>query len=74
MSHTQPQLTLPNPDDWMDVGQALAALRINRSTLYLMIKDGRLGDYRIGVSRVFWRTEIKELAAALERVRVRRSK
>lgn len=69
MGMTQTVLPVPNPYDWMDVEQAQAALGVSRATLYKMINDARVGDYRIGRNRVFWALEVHELATALRRVR-----
>lgn len=64
-------LPLPNPGDWCDAKEAAALLLVSRSTLYAMVRDGRLTDYQIGTIRVFWRPEILEVSAALRRVRAR---
>lgn len=66
-----PALPLPNPRDWCDAKEAAALLLVSRSTLYAMLRDGRLGDYQIGTIRVFWRPEILEVSAALRRTRAR---
>ncbi|MDQ1700674.1 MAG: hypothetical protein QOG34_2537 [Frankiaceae bacterium] len=69
----QPTLNLPNPEAWLDAEQAIAKLGVSRATLYAMLADGRIGDYKIGAVRVFWRVEIDELAQALKRVKARRA-
>lgn len=67
----QPTFNLPNPHEWMGVEQARASLGVDRSTLYVMIADGRLGNHHIGPHRVFWAPEVHQLADALRMVRAR---
>ncbi len=66
-----PLFKTPNPDDWMDSHSAIAALKINRSTLYAMLGDGRSTGHKGGGLRLFWRPEIETLAEALRMARPR---
>lgn len=63
----QRTLPLPNPEDWCDAPEAIALIGCSRHTLYNMLSDGRIGDYKIGGVRIFWRPEIEEFAAMKRR-------
>lgn len=63
------QLPLPNPGDWYDTDQAVAALGIARATIFNMINDGRVRQYRVGTARIYWKHEIDTLATALAMVK-----
>ena len=65
----QQTLHLPNPQDWADARQAMMLLNVARPTLYAMVRDGRVGDYKIGTMRVFWRPDLEEVAAAMRRLK-----
>lgn len=68
-------LPLPNPGDWCTIGGAATLLKLSRRTVERMVADGRLTGYRpYGApdrvaSKLLWLPEVRELAAALERVR-----
>lgn len=68
-------LPLPNPGDWCTIAGAARLLKLSRRTVERMVADGRLTGYlpygapdRVA-SRILWLPEVRELAAALERVR-----
>jgi excisionase family DNA binding protein len=68
-------LPLPNIGDWCTVGGAARIMKKSRRTVERMVADGSLRGYlpfgapdRIA-SRLLWRADVDELAAALERLR-----
>jgi excisionase family DNA binding protein len=68
-------LPLPNPGDWCAVAGAAQLLGVSRRTVERMIVDGRLVGYvpyggsRRVASQILWMHEVRDLAAALARVR-----
>jgi excisionase family DNA binding protein len=67
----QTQLPIPNPNDWLTVTDTASLLQVARSTVYVMVNDGRLTPYRIGTMTVFWRPEVEALRGALALARPR---
>lgn len=68
---TQPQLPLPNPDDWIDINQACELLQRARPTVYDMLERGVLNRHVIGSRTLLWRAEVAEVAAALRLLEAR---
>jgi len=67
----QTLLTMPNPQDWVDVRQAMAILKRSRATVYDMSERGVLHIHKIGSLTVLWRAEVVEVAGALKRLEYR---
>lgn len=68
-------LPLPNIGDWCTIAGAARVLKKSRRTVERMVANGQLVGYlpfgatdRVA-SRLLWRADVDELAAALERVR-----
>lgn len=61
-------LPLPNPQDWVDIGQACALLGRSRATVYDMRDRGVLTIHEVGAARILWRSEVLEVGAALRRL------
>jgi hypothetical protein len=60
---------VPNPDDWTDTSGAADMIGRDRSTVYDLVARDVLTAYRIGRSRAYWVPEVREVAAALARLR-----
>lgn len=72
MENNQDPLPYPNPDDWTDTAGAAVLLDRSRPTVYDLCDRGILRRYRIGTHSMFWVPEVREIAAALRRVRATR--
>jgi excisionase family DNA binding protein len=69
MKNSQMALRIPNPEDFVDVSQAVKITGLSRSTIYQMVREGRLKGHTIGAHTVFWRDDVAELARAVQLVR-----
>jgi excisionase family DNA binding protein len=57
---------------FVDTMTAADMLGKARTTVYDMVDRGLLTQYRIGTQVLYWAPQVSEVAAALERLRVRR--
>ena len=62
------QASRPNPEDWLDIGQACEIVRRSRPAVYDMLERGLLTRYVIGTRTMLWRAEVTEVADALRRL------
>lgn len=68
---TPTTLPLPNPQDWVDIGQACDLLGRSRATVYDMRDRGVIVIHEVGAARLLWRAEVLEVAGALRRLEAR---
>ncbi len=69
IAHVPDPATLLAP--FIDIQTAANLLGRARSTVYDMVERGLLNRYEVGTQALYWGPQVVEVAAALERLRVR---
>lgn len=72
MKVTEPHLPLPNPGDWCTLSDAATALKLSRTHVWRMVRDGILPVHEVGDQTsvtLVWRAQLAELVEARRRVR-----
>jgi hypothetical protein len=65
----KPQTLLDNFVDTLTTADMVGKAR---TTVYDMVERGLLTQYRVGTQVLYWRPQVAEVAAALDRLRVRK--